>query len=135
MKKKRGRPKKKDAVAPPKSYKACSNNFAHIYRGSYHTASTCKKSRRSNVYNIEAAVQSLTNLGGVASRVTKDAAATLLATLGPNEKKCEKVSEIFSSEYLFGIQQDLNLRNKQTIVLAQDLRLVTVSRATFEKGY
>ena len=41
MKKKCGRPKKKDAVAPPKSYKVCSNCFAHIYRGSNHTASTC----------------------------------------------------------------------------------------------
>lgn len=37
MNKKCGRTKKKDAVAPPKSYKVCSNCFAHIYRGSNHT--------------------------------------------------------------------------------------------------
>ena len=54
------------------------------------------------------------------------------------KKKCEQVSskkEIFSSEHLFGIQQDLNLSNNQIIVLAQDLRLATGSRAAAEKGF
>ena len=59
-------------------------------------------------------------------------------TLGPNENKCQKVSarkETFSSEHLFGIQHDLNLSNKQTIILAQDLRLATGSRVAVEKDF
>ena len=36
---------------------------------------------------------------------------------------------------MFGIQQDLNLSNKQAIVLAQDLRLATGSGAAVEKGF
>ena len=139
FKKKRGRPKKEGTVTPPKSYyKVCSNCFEHIYKGSNHTEASCKNSRRSKVYNIEALVQSPTTLQRVASRVIKDAAGTPLATLGPNEKKCEKATvrkEIFTSEHLFGMQQDLNLSNKQTIVLAQDLRLATGSKTAVEKGF
>ena len=50
-------------------------------------------------------------------------------------KKVSARKEVFSSEHLFGIQQDLNLSNKQTIVLAQDLRLATGSRAAVEKRF
>ena len=54
MKKKCGRSNKKDAVACPKSCKVCSDCFVHIYRGSNHTATTCKYSCSSKVCNIEA---------------------------------------------------------------------------------
>ena len=43
--------------------------------------------------------------------------------------------EIFSSKHLFRIQQDLNLSNNKTIVLAQDLRLATGSREAVELGF
>lgn len=138
LKKKRGRPKEGDEVTPSKTHKVCSNCFEHIYRGSSHTAANCKNSRRSKVYNIEGLVQSPTTLQRIASRVVKDSDSTPLATLGPNVKKCETVTarkEIFASKHLFGIQQDLNLSNKQTIALAQDLRLVTGSRTAVEKGF
>ena len=82
MKKKHGIPKKKDAVAPPKSYKVCSNCFAYINRGSNHTAITCKYSHRCKVHNIEALVQNLTTLQRATSRVIKDTDGTFLATLG-----------------------------------------------------
>lgn len=39
------------------------------------------------------------------------------------------------TDHLSKIQQDSNLRNKQTIVLAQDLRHATGSRAAVEKGF
>lgn len=87
MKKKRRRPKKKDAVAPPKSYRVCSDCFAHIYRGNNHTATTCKNPSRSKVYNNEALVQSPTTLQRVASRVIEDAAGTPLAPWRQMKKK------------------------------------------------
>lgn len=86
MNKKHGIPKEKNAVAPPNSYKVCSNCLAIIYRGSNPTAITCKNSRRSKVYNMEALVQSSTTLHGVASCVIKDTACTPLANLGAKRK-------------------------------------------------
>lgn len=107
-------------------------------RNGNHTEASCKNSRRSKVYNIEALVQSPTTMQRVASRIIKDAGSTPLATLGPNEKSIEKATvrkEIFSSEHLFGMQPDLNLSNKQTIVLAQDMRLATRFKTAVEKEF
>ena len=127
MKKKRGRPKAATPDDRPTSCKVCSNCFASIYRGSNHSASACKHSRRSKVYNVENLVQSPVTLERVASRVIKQSSETPLSTLGPKEKQLvvntQPRKELFTAGDLCGIQQDLQLSDTRVRTLAQDIRI------------
>ena len=63
----RGRPKAATPDDSPTSYKVCSNCFASIYHGSNHSASACKHSCRSKVYNVEDLVQRPVTLERIAA--------------------------------------------------------------------
>ena len=58
---KRGRHSAAQAT-PTESCKVCSHCFARIYRGSNHSAGSCKFSRKARVDNIEELVKSPTSL-------------------------------------------------------------------------
>ena len=136
VKKKRGRPAAEKTT--PKCYKVCSNCFQQIYQGSNHSVSKCRRSRRNKVSHVEELVSSPTTLQRVASRVIKNHADTPLSTLGPKKKLIRRSAEAstsFTSEQLFGFQADLGLSNRQTRVLAQDLRAATGSRKAVERGF
>ena len=75
----------------------------------------------------------------MASRIIKSHADTPLSTLGPQKKlirtSAEASTSFFTSEQLFGFQADLDLSNRQTRLLAQDLRVATGSRKAMEHGF
>ena len=72
----------------------------------------------------------------MSSRLINENDDTHLSTLGPKKKLIRDSTEnspAFTSTQLFGIQTDLS--NKQTKVLAQDLRVATGSRKGVESGF
>ena len=74
----------------------------------------------------------------MASCVFKNHADTPLSTVGPKKKLIHTSAEAstsFTSEPLSGFQADLDLSNRQTRLLAQDLRVATGSRKAVEHGF
>ena len=138
VKKKKGRPAAAEKTTP-KCYKVCSNCFQQIYQRSNHSVSKCLSSRRQNkVSHVEELVSSPTILERLASCVIKNHTDTPLSTLGPKKKSIRTSAEAstsFTSEQLFGFQVDLGLSNRQTRLLAQDLRMTTGSRKAVEHGF
>ena len=137
VKKKKGRPAAAEKMTL-KCYKVCSNCFQQIYQGSNHSVSKCRSSRRNKVSYVQELLSSPTTLQRVASRVIENHADTPLSTLGPKWKLIRTSAEAstsFTSEQLFGFQSDLGLSNRQTRLLAQDLRVAAGSGKAVEHGF
>ena len=112
----------------PKSFKICSNCFNKIYPGCSHPASSCH-SRRAKVENL---LRNPVTLQRVVSRTVKSSSSTPLSTLGPSPRPVAKPQprrELFLTDNLFGIQQDLQLSTRQTLTLATDIRLAVGSQS------
>ena len=112
-----------------------SNCFAKIYRGSTQSSSSCKFSRRAKIDNIKELVKSPSSLERLTSRTIYKSSDTVLSTFGNKRKQVGQTiprKVLFSKEDMTGIQQDLQLSNKQVKVLAQDLRICTDSRKSVE---
>ena len=115
MMKKRGRPPATEAATPRVVYKVCGNCMAKIYRGSNHTAQSCKSSRRAKIDNIEEIVKSPISLERLASRTIMNSSDSTLCTLGPKKRKVDDdvtsatVTKrvLFSKEDVMGMQQDM----------------------------
>ena len=132
---KRGRPTAGQPTS--QNFKVCSNCFAKIYRGSTHSSSSCKFSRRAKIDNIEELVKSPSSLERLALRTIYKSSDTVLSTLGNKGKQVGQTiprKVLFNKEDMIGIQQDLQLSNKQVKVLAQDLRICTDSRKSVESN-
>ena len=136
MMKKRGRRPTKEASLR-EFFKVCGNCMAKIYRGSNHTAQSCKSSRRAKIDNIEEMVKSPISLERLASRTIKKSSDSTLSTLGSKKMRVENTDSntkrvLFSKEDVIGMQQDLQLSNKGTKILSRDIRIVTGSRKSVE---
>ena len=137
VKRKKGRSSAAEKTTP-KCYKVCSNCFQYIYQGSNHSVSKCQSSQREKASHVEELVSSATTLQRLASRVIKNHADTPLSALSPKKKLIHTSAEAstgFSSEQLFGFQADLGFSNRQTRLLAQDLKVATGSRKAVEHGF
>ena len=88
MMKKRGRPPTKEASLR-EFFKVCGNCMAKIYRGSNHTAQSCKSSRRAKIDNFEEMVKSRVSLERLASRTIKKSSDSTLSTLGSKKMRVE----------------------------------------------
>ena len=118
MVEKQGRPPTKE-VSLRVFLKVCGNCMAKIYRGSNHTAQSCKSSRRAKIDNIDEMVKIAISLERLASR-----------TIKKSDSNTKRV--LFSKEDVIGMQQDLQLSNKGTKILSRDKRIVTWSRKSIE---
>ena len=88
----------------------------------------CQSSPWNKVSHIEEVVSSSATFQRVAPRVIKNYADTPLPTLGLKKKLTHSSAEAstsFTSEQLFGFQADSGLSNRQTSLLAWDLRVAT----------
>lgn len=126
-KNKRGRP---TSNPTPNYLKICSNCLSTIAKGSNHSASVCKHSKRSKVDKL-IQISSPSSLQRAASRDQKNLQVTSL--LGRTKKVEEVKKTLFSSADCSGIQQDLGISNSQTKTLLRDIRLATGSRNIIEK--
>ena len=111
--------------------------MAKIYRGSNHTAQSCKSSRRAKIDNMEEMVKSPISLERLASRTIKKSLDSTLSTLGSKKMRventeCNTKRVLFSKEDVIGMQQDLQLSNKGTKILSRDIRIVFGSRKSVE---
>ena len=136
MMKKCGRPSPKEASLR-EFFKVYGNYLAKIYRGSNHTAQSCKSSRRAKIDNIEEMVKSPINLERLASRPINKSSDSTLSTLASKKMRVENTDSntkraLFSKEDVIGMQQDLRLSNKGTKILSRDIRIVTGSRKSVE---
>ena len=124
---KQGRPVSNPA---PNHLKICSNCFSIIAKGSNHSASLCKHSKRAKVDKL-IQISSPSTLQRAASRDQQNYSVTPLG----RPKKIEEVKKIlFSSADCAGIQQDLGISNSQTKILLRDIRLASGSRNIIEKN-
>ena len=111
-----------------KAVKVCSNCFAEIYRGCNHSQTDCA-SKRKKVENLKTLVSSPTTERRIGD--SSDASSTV--PLGrPKIKEAEARKQLFSTDDISCIQKDLSLSNRQTFVLAQDLRLAAGSKKIIE---
>ena len=130
-KNKRGRPSTKSL---PTAARHCSNCFSAIYRGSNHSAESCKISRRSKVDQL-LGIASPTTIQRAASRNEKETDLKI-TPLGPPAKLKKVKKELFSVESCLGLQQDLGLSNTKTKILLQGIRSGSGSRQIVEsKAY
>ena len=136
MMKKCGHPPTKEASLR-EFFKVCGNYMAKIYRGSNHTAQSCRSSRQAKIDNIEEMVKSPISLERLASRTIRKSSDSTLSTLGSKKLRVENTDSntkrvLFSKEDVIGMQQDLRLSNKGTKFLSRDIRIVTGSRKSVE---
>ena len=116
--------------APNHLKKICSNCFSIIAKGSNHSASLCKHSKRVKVDKL-IQISSPSTLQRAASRDQQNYFITLLG----RPKQIEEVKKIlFPSPDWAGIQQDLGISNSQTKILLCDIRLASGSHSIIEKN-
>lgn len=126
MKKKPGRPKSENATEVLPNMKICGNCFSQLYPGCSHSKEACK-SKRIKVDNVSSLVDTPKKCTKeqVASRVL-DEAGTTLTTLG-RKKIVSSQARIESTQFLSAqnmcqIQNNLDLSDRQTLKLAQNVR-------------
>ena len=86
----------------------------------------------------KSAMQLISLYRRVISRVITNHVDTTLSTLDQKKKLiCRSVNAntSFTNEQLFGFQADLGLSDRQMILIAQDLRVVTDLRKAVEHGF
>ena len=127
--KKRGRPSTKTHT----SFKVCSNCFAKLYSGCSHSMEQCRYSRRTKVDSI-IGMTSPSTLQRAASRINQEDDAVAITLGRPKKTKEEVRKELFTSDDLYGMKQDLQLSNAHTKVLAQGIRSAANSRKAIEKN-
>lgn len=93
-----------------------------VYRGSNHSASSCKPSRRSKIDKL-AEIASPSSIQRAASRIDLQ-----MTPIGLPTKVKKVTKELFSAESCLSLQQDLDLSNSQTKILLQGIRLGCGSR-------
>ena len=132
----RGRPKICDDKHSSIAFLVCNTCFTKIYPGCRHQ---CSVNRKQRVYNIEKLMTSPKTSEILASRfIKRNVAKSELKTLGPSSLKIKQAAvkkKLFSVDDISAIQKDLQLSTRQTLTLAQDIRLVaTCSRKSFDSG-